>query len=107
MTITQKQPVITTLLKLHQNGVKDDDIIGLSKIIDISRMAKEWCPSLYTLPKTDVGIGMNQGLNYNAFNWNYGFPIGLEPGNNGNSNPDAPPKVRYDLSEYKATFKIN
>ena len=35
MTITQKQPVITTLLKLQQNGVKDDDIIGLSKIIEV------------------------------------------------------------------------
>ena len=46
MTITQKQPVITTLLKLQQNGVKDDDIIGLSKIIDIGRMAKEWRPSM-------------------------------------------------------------
>src|SRR5215831_11761319 len=33
VTITQKQPVITTLLKLQQNGVKDGDIIGLSKII--------------------------------------------------------------------------
>ena len=44
MTIMQKQPVITTLLKLQQNGVKDDDIIGLSKILDLSRMAKEWNP---------------------------------------------------------------
>ena len=39
-------------------------------------------------------MGMNQGLNYNMFNWNYGFPIGLEqgkssnPGNGGSSNPD-------------------
>jgi len=46
ITITQKQPVITTLLKLQQNGVKDDDIIGLSKIIDIGRMTKEWRPSM-------------------------------------------------------------
>ena len=87
--------IITTLLKLQQNGVKDDDIIGLSKIIDIGRMAKEWRPSSpRPIPKTDVGMGMNQGLNYNMFNWNYGFPIGLEqgkssnPGNGGSSNPD-------------------
>jgi len=94
MTITQKQPLITTLLKLQQNGVIDDDIIGLSKILDIGRMAKEWRPlSPRPIPKTDVGMGMNQGLNYNIFNWNYGFPIGLEqgkssnPGNGGSSNP--------------------
>ncbi|MGA9154129.1 MAG: hypothetical protein WBZ36_26400 [Candidatus Nitrosopolaris sp.] len=29
ISITQKQPLIDTLLKLKQNGVKDDDIIGL------------------------------------------------------------------------------
>ena len=44
MLNTQKQPIITTLLKLQQKGVKDDDIIGLSKILDLSRMAKEWDP---------------------------------------------------------------
>jgi hypothetical protein len=44
ITITEKQPLLTTLLKLYQNGVKDDDIIGLSKMIDLSRMGREWMP---------------------------------------------------------------
>ncbi len=44
ISIMQKQSVIDTLLKLKQNGVKDDDIIGLSKIIDLSRMGREWTP---------------------------------------------------------------
>ena len=52
ISITQKQPVITALLKLQQNGVKDDDIIGLSKIIDLSRMGKGW-----TGPRTGLGQG--------------------------------------------------
>jgi hypothetical protein len=44
ISIAQKQPIVTTLLKLQQNGVKDDDIIGLSKMIDLSRMGREWIP---------------------------------------------------------------
>jgi hypothetical protein len=58
ISITQKQPVITTLLKLKQNGVKDDDIIGLSKIIDLSRMGREWTPFE---PRTGMSQNLEQG----------------------------------------------
>lgn len=58
ITRGQKQEVITTLLKLQQNGVKDDDIIGLSKMIDLNRMGREW-----TGPKTGLGQGNNGSNN--------------------------------------------
>ena len=57
ISITQKQPMITTLVKLQdKNGVKDYDVIGLSKIIDLSRMGKEWTP-------TKTGLGQDNGNN--------------------------------------------
>jgi hypothetical protein len=69
ISITQRQPVITTLLKLQQNGIKDDNIIGLSKIIDLSRMGREWTPFG---PRTVMGIGQNPGQNTEQGNGNNG-----------------------------------
>ena len=83
ISITQKQPVITTLLKLKQNGVKDDDIIGLSKIIDLSRMGREWTPfgprtgmGMHQNPSVSMGMGQNPSMGQNP-----------EQGNNGSNNP--------------------
>jgi hypothetical protein len=64
ISIKQKQPVIETLLKLQQNGVKDDDVIGLSKIIDLSRMGREWTPFG---PRTDMGLGQVNSPNGNGY----------------------------------------
>ena len=58
-------------------------------------------------------MGMNQGLNYNMFNWNYGFPIGLEqgksssPGNGGSSNPDGNRNIYSGGKANGFNFSIN
>jgi hypothetical protein len=60
-SIKQNQRVVMTLLKLQQNGVKDDDIIGLSKIIDLSRMGREWTPG-QNLERRNGSSSMNRKL---------------------------------------------
>lgn len=44
MTITEKQKPLETLAELQNKGVSIDAIYGLSKILDLDRLGKEWTP---------------------------------------------------------------
>ncbi|MFY9870476.1 MAG: hypothetical protein WAK17_12205 [Candidatus Nitrosopolaris sp.] len=94
ISITQKQPVITALLKLQQNGVKDDDIIGLSKIIDLSRMGREWTPFG---SRTGQGNGPNGNYNVNS----------SSNSNNGNGNFSMNDLIKLNLLKSNTTNMLN
>jgi hypothetical protein len=94
ISITQRQPVITALLKLQHNGVKDDDIIGLSKIIDLSRMGREWTPFG---SRTGQGNGPNGNYNVNS----------SSNSNNGNGNFSMNDLIKLNLLKSNTTNMLN
>ena len=113
ISITQKQPVITTLLKLKQNGVKDDDIIGLSKIIDLSTMGREWTPfgsrtgmgqnpsvSMDQNPDVSMDMGPEQSNGSNGNN-------GSTTSSNGNGNFSINDLIRLNLLKSTTTNMLN
>jgi hypothetical protein len=107
ISITQKQPVITTLLKLKQNGVKDDDIIALSKIIDLSRMGREWTPFG---PRTGMGMHQNpsMGQNPEQGNGNNGINPGSNNGGNGyGGNYSINDLIKLNLLKSSTTTMLN
>ncbi|MGA9151294.1 MAG: hypothetical protein WBZ36_12015 [Candidatus Nitrosopolaris sp.] len=107
ISITQKQPVITTLLKLKQNGVKDDDIIAFSKIIDLSRMGREWTPFG---PRTGMGMHQNpsMGQNPEQGNGNNGINPGSNNGGNGyGGNYSINDLIKLNLLKSSTTTMLN
>jgi hypothetical protein len=59
----QKERGLSTLTELQNKGISLDAIYGLSKILDLERMGKEWNPLADNGQKVGQNYSMNMGQN--------------------------------------------